>query len=78
MITGGWLGRLRGALLLGMSGLLLACAHVAGPTVGQTADASSWQVAGRFAAGQLPLNGGVESDPVAGRFAWQHSPASAA
>lgn len=75
MITGGWLGRLRGALLLGMSGLLVACAHVAGPTVGQTADASSWQVAGRFAAGQLPLNGGVESDPVAGRFAWQHSAA---
>lgn len=51
-----------------------ACAHVPGPSVSDSlASADAWQVAGRFAAGQLPVSGSTESDPVAGRFAWQHS-----
>lgn len=62
---------------LGLFGLMLlmsACAHVAGPREGDRAVTSdAWQVAGRFAAGQLPLTGGIENEPVAGRFAWQHS-----
>jgi outer membrane biogenesis lipoprotein LolB len=76
----GWMG-LRSAWLprvavLGMSVLLLACAHVAGPETASRAGSrtDTWQVAGRFAAGQLPVNGGVENEPVAGRFAWQHAP----
>ena len=53
---------------------LSACAHVAGPVSGdRSASADAWQVAGRFAAGQLPASGGIENEPVAGRFAWQHS-----
>lgn len=63
--------------LLGLfvAGVVTACAHVPGPErTGQDA-AATWQVAGRFAAGQIPLDGGVENDPVAGRFAWQHADA---
>jgi len=63
---------------LGLFALVLltgACAHVAGPVDSdRTATANTWQVAGRFAAGQSPLTGGTENEPVAGRFAWQHSP----
>lgn len=55
-----------------VAGVVSACAHVPGPN-GADQAASSWQVAGRFAAGQIPPNGGVENEPVAGRFAWQHS-----
>lgn len=56
--------------------LLAACAHVPGPASSSTqGDNAAWQVAGRFAAGQIPLDGGVEADPVAGRFAWQHGDA---
>lgn len=70
------LKRLLGLLI---AGLIVACAHVPGPdNVGQD-DGATWQVAGRFAAGQIPpngaLDGGVENEPVAGRFAWQHSAA---
>lgn len=62
-------------LALFAAGFVVACAHVPGPdAVGQDGTAT-WQVAGRFAAGQMPLDGGVESEPVAGRFAWQHSAA---
>ena len=63
--------------LLGSFAMLAACAHVPGPStldrVGVPAEA--WQVAGRFAAGQIPLDGGVENEPVAGRFAWQYAAA---
>lgn len=53
--------------------LLAACAHVPGPAAGLSTDTSkTWQVAGRFAAGQVPLAGGIENEPVVGRFAWQH------
>lgn len=53
--------------------LMAACAHVPGPAVSPTTEGGAWQVAGRFAAGQMPLDGGIEAEPVAGRFAWQHS-----
>lgn len=66
-----WLHRLGlGLVVLAMA----ACAHVAGPDAGGYAtSADTWQVAGRFAAGQMPVAGGIENEPVAGRFAWQHS-----
>lgn len=51
---------------------LAACAHVPGPEDQPFALRDQWQVGGRFAAGQTPM-GGVENEPVAGRFAWQHS-----
>lgn len=67
-------GLSRLALMAGLLALT-ACAHVSGPgAIDRAANADTWQVAGRFAAGQLPVNGGVEREPVAGRFAWQHSP----
>lgn len=67
------------AMVLGFSMTLMACAHVSGPgAVNQEADAATratnWQVAGRFAAGQSAMAGSAESEPVAGRFAWQHTP----
>lgn len=66
-----WLHRLG----LGLVVLTIAaCAHVAGPDAGGRAvSADTWQVAGRFAAGQMPVAGGIENEPVVGRFAWQHS-----
>lgn len=62
-------------ILVAVACFMAACAHVPGPGSGTVpTDASStWQVVGRFAAGQLPLNGGIENEPVAGRFAWQHA-----
>ena len=62
-----------------LSMMLMACAHVSGPgTVDRSADAATrathWQVAGRFAAGQTTVAGSTEREPVAGRFAWQHTP----
>lgn len=60
--------------MLVCSVLMAACAHVPGPAHGVSTDTSkTWQVAGRFAAGQLPLAGGIEAEPVVGRFAWQHA-----
>lgn len=75
-LMGPSVARLRGLAALGMSVALMACAHVAGPEAVSSASGRSdaWQVAGRFAAGQSPVNGGVENEPVAGRFAWQHAP----
>ncbi len=65
------LKRLIGLLL---AAAVAACAHVPGPGgVSAGTDANNWQVAGRFAAGQTQTLGGAESEPVAGRFAWQHS-----
>lgn len=58
-------------LCVALAALLVACAHVPGPEEPLVA-ATGWQVGGRFAAGQTPIDGGMESDPVAGRFAWQH------
>lgn len=68
-------GRAWRVCVLGLSALQLACAHVAGPQAVNRAagDSTTWQVAGRFAAGQSPMSDGIESEPVAGRFAWQHS-----
>lgn len=66
---------IRRLMLCSLVLLVGACAHVAGPgTADRVANADAWQVAGRFAAGQLPVTGGIENEPVAGRFAWQHSP----
>lgn len=75
-LMGPSVARLRGLAALAMSVALMACAHVAGPEAVSRASGRSdtWQVAGRFAAGQSPVNGGVENEPVAGRFAWQHAP----
>lgn len=53
----------------------MACAHVPGPGEQPLASADNWQVGGRFAAGQAPLAGSAENEPVAGRFAWQHATA---
>ena len=60
---------------------LAACAHVPGPDAASalsTKDVNQWQLAGRFVAGQRPVNA-VEAEaaePVAGRFSWQHQPAA--
>ena len=54
---------------------MAACAHVPGPDAASASMGDSWQVAGRFAAGQIPLDGGIEAEPMAGRFAWQHADA---
>lgn len=62
-----WLG------LLTLSLLMTACAHVPGPESVDQGSSANWQVAGRFAAGQIPIDGGIENEPVAGRFAWQHA-----
>jgi outer membrane biogenesis lipoprotein LolB len=65
---------------LSISGFLLigACAHVPGPEQGGNSalqnDVRQWQLGGRFVAGQRQsaASGDATSDPVAGRFAWQH------
>ena len=73
---GGWKrhwGRQGLALLLGV--LSVACAHVPGPetpAVGVVASVRQWQLSGRFVAGQSQPQDGAGSEPVAGRFAWQH------
>ena len=61
-------------ILYGVLAMVAACAHVPGPgSVDQVGEsAQNWQVAGRFAAGQIALVGGVENEPLAGRFAWRH------
>jgi outer membrane biogenesis lipoprotein LolB len=54
-----------------------ACAHVPGPETpvqGVAATARQWQLGGRFVAGQSQPQDGGGSEPVAGRFAWQHQP----
>ncbi len=65
----------RWLMLLPVLTLVAACAHVPGPDAASAGMDDHWQVAGRFAAGQIPLDGGVEAEPVAGRFAWQHADA---
>lgn len=70
----------RGLRWLSISGCLLigACAHVPGPEQGGNSvlqnDVRQWQLGGRFVAGQRQsaASGDATSDPVAGRFAWQH------
>ena len=70
----------RGLRWLSISGFLLigACAHVPGPEQGGNSvlqnDVRQWQLGGRFVAGQRQsaASGDATSDPVAGRFAWQH------
>jgi len=70
----------RGLRWLSISGFLFisACAHVPGPEQGGNSalqnDVRQWQLGGRFVAGQRQsaAAGDVASDPVAGRFAWQH------
>ena len=56
--------------------LLGGCAHVPGPDqvggVSIKADARQWQLSGRFVAGQTQAGAERVSEPVTGRFAWQH------
>jgi outer membrane biogenesis lipoprotein LolB len=67
-------------LALALFLLLSACAHVPGPETNgsnqsaQLAGGQQWQLAGRFVAGQRADEAAeaAVSDPVAGRFAWQH------
>jgi outer membrane biogenesis lipoprotein LolB len=58
--------------------LLGGCAHVPGPDqvggVSIKADARQWQLSGRFVAGQTQAGAERVSEPVTGRFAWQHQP----
>lgn len=61
-----------------VAAIISACAHVPGPeaTDALMGAAATWQVTGRFAAGQASGADNpdrVEREPVAGRFAWQHS-----
>lgn len=53
---------------------LAACALVPGPQdQSLMASGDQWQVGGRFAAGQTLTDSDAAREPVAGRFAWQHS-----
>lgn len=52
---------------------LTACALVPGPQDQSLSSSDQWQVGGRFAAGQTRGDGDGAPEPVAGRFAWQHS-----
>lgn len=70
--------RMRRGLALCWMLLMAACAHVPGPELvasgAQLNDAHQWQLAGRFVAGRQPstVAGQDVTDPVAGRFSWQH------